>query len=250
MSDKEKKSIALPSIKSEVKKELWQYNWIIYGQPKVGKTTFLADFNNPLFICTEDRHKHLSIFKVPEKGALKSWVEIKEALTVVRKSIEKGDFKFKTIVVDTIDNAYKFCTDYICAKHNIEHEGDLGFGKGYGFIRNEFFNVFSYLCSLGVAVVFISHAEDKTLNDKVVEYVKKMPTLPNTGKKVLGPLVDIIGYIGFNPEKEKRDQRLLYLQGSETLEAGCATGVVMPAVMPLDFKLIEAEWKKNNKGEK
>ena len=66
----------LPEKKSEVKKEMWEYHWLVYGQPKVGKTTFVSEFNNPIFICTEDRHKHLSLFKVPQEGAIKSWVEI------------------------------------------------------------------------------------------------------------------------------------------------------------------------------
>lgn len=42
----------------------------------------------------------------------------------------------KTVVIDTIDNAYKFCTDYIVKKYKIEHELDLGYGKGYALVNN------------------------------------------------------------------------------------------------------------------
>jgi hypothetical protein len=37
-----------------------------------------------------------------------------------------------------VDNAYKMCSDYVCKKFKIEHESDLGYGKGYALINNEF----------------------------------------------------------------------------------------------------------------
>lgn len=235
----------LPKEKSEVKKELWEYHWLIYGQPKVGKTTFLADFNDPLFICTEDRHKHLNIYKIPSEGAIKSWKEIKEALGKIKTAIHAGEFKWKTIVIDTIDNAYKFCASHVLEEAGHKHESDMEWGKGYALIKEEFFKVFSHLCSLGVAVVFISHSEDKSVKTRSMEINKTVPSLSATGKKVLMPLVDIIGYIGF--DHEEINKRVLYLQGNESLEAGCATNVSMPAVLPLDFKLIEKEFKKGGK---
>ena len=50
--------------------------------------------------------------------------------------IPEANHPFKTIIIDTIDNAYKFCTDYVLKKFKIEHESDLGFGKGYAIGRH------------------------------------------------------------------------------------------------------------------
>jgi len=52
----------------------------------------------------------------------------------------------KTIVLDTVDNAYKMCSDYVCKKFKIEHESDLGYGKGYALINNEFQRVIKQTC--------------------------------------------------------------------------------------------------------
>jgi hypothetical protein len=41
--------------------------------------------------------------------------------------IVDGKHPFKTVIIDTIDNAYKFCTDSILKKFKIEHESDLGY---------------------------------------------------------------------------------------------------------------------------
>jgi hypothetical protein len=235
----------LPTEKSEVKKELWQYHWMVYGAPKVGKSSFVAEFNDPLFICTEDRHKHLNIFKIPQEGAIKSWKEIKAALGDIKKSIDSGDFKWRTVVIDTIDNAYKFCAAHVLKEAGCKHESELEWGKGYALIKEEFFSVFSYLCSLGVAVVFVSHSEEKSMTSRSLKITKTVPSLPASGKKVLMPLVDIIGYVGFHHDEENK--RMLYLEGTETLEAGCATSVKMPASLPLDYQTIEKEFKKGAK---
>jgi hypothetical protein len=236
----------LPDKKSEIKTEIYQYHWLIYGHPKVGKTTFAAEFNNPLFICTEDRHKHLKIFKTPEEGAITSWREFKDTLNNIDSELKNGTFKWKTVVIDTIDNAYKFCREYTNKKMGIEHESDIGFGKGWEAIKTEFFSTFSTLTSKGERMIFISHAQERTLNDKVVEYHKIMPSLETTGRKVILKLVDIIGYVGFSSDSDKKDKRVLYLQGTETLEAGCATSQQMPAVMDLNYKVIEEEFKKRS----
>lgn len=245
----EKMTIKLPSTKSPIVKELANYHWLIYGSPKIGKTTFASQFNNPLFICTEDRHKALSIYKLPERGAINSWQELKDIFNSIDLEIKNGTFKFKTIVIDTVDNAYKFCREYTNKKMGVEHESDIGFGKGWQAIKQEFFKVFSTLTSLGVAVIFISHAEEKPMNDKVMEYMKLTPSLETTGKKVIWPLVDIIACVKYSTDKDKADERVLVLKGSETVEAGCSIpqNSSIPAVMPLDYNAIQKEFEKGVK---
>ncbi len=67
---------------------------------------------------------------------------------------------FRTIIIDTIDNAYKFCTDHIVKKYKIEHESDLGYGKGYALVNNEFQRVLTKLAFLPYGLFLISHAKE------------------------------------------------------------------------------------------
>ncbi len=64
------------------------------------------------------------------------------------KLLAKGDHNFKTLVIDTVDNAFKMCSDYVCAKHGIEYEGDMGHGKGWALVKNEWHRVLTRLASL------------------------------------------------------------------------------------------------------
>lgn len=234
----------LPTKKTEVKRDLWQYNWLLYGQPKIGKTTFAAEFNEPLFICTEDRHKHLSLYKLPATGgAIKTWQEFREITLEISKQVEAGTFKWKTVVIDTVDNLYKLCCAEFNKEHDIVHESDLEWGKGYKLLEAKFFSAINFITSLGVGVVFISHSEEKTIKTKTVEYSKTLPGLPKIAREMVSKIADIIGYIGF----DKEENRIINLQGNRYLEAGCATDVQMPESMPLDYKLLQKEFNKGAK---
>ena len=41
--------------------------------------------------------------------------------------MSEGNHPFKTVVIDTIDNAYKFCTDYESCLMQDEPEGEVCF---------------------------------------------------------------------------------------------------------------------------
>ena len=74
--------------------------------------------------------------------------------------IAEGGHPFKTIIIDTIDNAYKFCTDYVLKKAGKEHESDLAYGKGYAIVNNEFQRVLTKLAFLPYGLFLISHAKE------------------------------------------------------------------------------------------
>ena len=97
-------------------------------------------------------------------------------------------------MIDTVDNAFKFCSDYVCAKHNIEYEGDMGHGKGWALVKNEWHRVLTRLASLPYGLILISHAQDKTIETRTGEYTKTQPSLPDRARNVVLGLVDMILY--------------------------------------------------------
>lgn len=127
----------LPTAKTQPKPNLAELTVLVYGQTKIGKTTFCAQGEDALFLATEPGLNSLSVYQTP----IQSW----EDLLNVCAEITEGKHPFKTVIIDTIDNAYKFCTDYIVKKYKIEHESDLGYGKGYALVNNEFQRVLTKL---------------------------------------------------------------------------------------------------------
>ena len=130
-------SIVLPTEASKPVTELGKQTILLYGSPKLGKSSFASKAPGSLFFECEPGLNHLEVFKVPTY----SW----EAFLEACKLVAKGDHNFKTIVIDTVDNAFKMCSDYVCAKHGIEYEGDMGHGKGWALVKNEWHRVLTRL---------------------------------------------------------------------------------------------------------
>ena len=173
---------------------------------------------------------HLEVFKVPTY----KWEDFLEAC----KLIAKGDHNFKTLVIDTVDNAFKMCSDYVCSKHGIDYEGDLGHGKGWALVKNEWHRVLTRLASLPYGLILISHALDKTIETRTGEYTKTQPSLPDRARNVVLGLVDIILYGDSVSRKDAAGNviidRVLRTKPHPTYEAGDRTGR-LPDVLPLDY---------------
>lgn len=229
----------LPTKKSAIKRNIWEYSWLLYGAAKIGKSTFASQFNDPLFIATEDRLKSLNVYKVPETGAISSWEEFLDICNEILDSINAGEFKWKTIIIDTVDILINQCTDYVGKKNDFVHPTDLGWGKAYFLINNEFFRVINKLMSLGLGVVFISHDKQKNVKSRTLEITKTTPKAPGQTGELLMNAVDIIAYIGF--DKESPEKRCVYFRGSEVLDAGDSTERLLP-MMAFDYRSIEAQF--------
>ncbi len=136
-------TVTLPTTKTKPTTDLAKQSILLYGVPKLGKSSFASQFPEAMFFECEPGLNHLEVFKVPTY----SW----EAFLEACKLLAKGDHNFKTLVIDTVDNAFKMCSDYVCAKHGIEYEGDMGHGKGWALVKNEWHRVLTRLASLPMA---------------------------------------------------------------------------------------------------
>ena len=226
--------LTLPTAAAKPTTALSQQTILLYAPPKFGKSSFAARAPGAIFLECEPGLNHLEVFKVPTY----SW----EAFLEACKLIAKGEHEFKTVVVDTIDNAFKMCSDYVCAKHGIEYEGDMPHGKGWTLVKNEWHRVLTRLASLPYGLILISHAMDKTIETRTGEYTKTQPTLPDRARNVVLGLVDIILYGDSEIKKDASGKttvdRVVRTKPHPTYEAGDRTGR-LPASLPLDYETFE-----------
>jgi hypothetical protein len=224
-------SIALPTEATKPVTELGKQTILLYGSPKLGKSSFASKAPGSLFFECEPGLNHLEVFKVPTY----SW----EAFLEACKLVAKGEHNFKTIVIDTVDNAFKMCSDYVCAKHGIEYEGDMGHGKGWALVKNEWHRVLTRLASLPYGLIMISHSIDKTIETRTGEYTKTTPSLPDRARNVVLGLVDIILFGDSIAKKDAAGnvtiERVVRTKPHPTYEAGDRTGR-LPELLPLDYE--------------
>ena len=163
----------LPTAKTQPKPNLADLTVLVYGQTKIGKSTFCSNSEGALFLATEPGLNALDVYQAP----LQSWDDLLNACA----EITEGKHPFKTVIIDTIDNAYKFCTDYIVKKYKIEHESDLGYGKGYALVNNEFQRVLTKLAFLPYGLFLISHAKEIEVDTRTGKYTRVVPDAARQG---------------------------------------------------------------------
>lgn len=222
--------IALPTAKTKISHDFTTKSILLYSPPKFGKSTIASQFPNALFFECEPGLNSLEVFKVPTFN----WPDFLEACNLVAA----GNHPYKTIVIDTVDNAFKYCSDHVNAAHKIEYEGDLGHGKGWAFVKNEWHRVLTKLASLPYGLILISHAVERQVETRTGNYTRTVPSLPDRARNVVLGMADIILYGEVVATKDKDGnfvtQRVLRTKPHPSYEAGDRTGR-LPDTIPLDF---------------
>lgn len=223
--------------------------WMLIGPPKIGKSTLASGWPGVRFLVTS--RKEVGSLKVPY-ALIDTWkktVDVLEHLIANRNTIYKDT---KTVVVDYIDQVHVNCGTFICKKLGVDHESEAGYGKGVNMIDSEFRRWMNKLIASDYAVVIISHLQEKEVIKDGKSFRKQVSTLPDRPRKIVIPLVSVIGVIQFDTQaiKEKDkirhvNRRVISFEATEYIEAGDRDGYLPNEVTLLrnqvdNFKLFES----------
>ena len=129
---------------------------VLYGVEGIGKSTFAAQFPNPVFIDTEGSTSNMNVQRLDNPN---SWQMLLDEVNYVKQSRICS-----TLIIDTADWAETLANQHIIARNGITSIEDLGYGKGYTMVKEEFgklLNLLSELTDAGINVVVTAHAELK-----------------------------------------------------------------------------------------
>ena len=188
----------------------------MYGGWKTGKTTTAVKFPKHFLLAFE---KGYSAIPGAMAQPINSWSEFKQVLRQLKD--DKAKEMFETIIIDTGDIAYDYCTKYICANNNADTVSDIPFGKGYGLIEKEFDECLRKIVQMGYGLVIISHETDKTFTDESgKQFNKIVPTLDKRANNVIARMCDLIGYTRSVTDEAGNEKVLMFLRGTSRYEAG------------------------------
>jgi hypothetical protein len=226
----------LPTTKTPPKTSLADLTVLVYGPTKIGKSTWCSRAEGALFLATESGLNNLEVFQAP----IANW----EQLLAACGEIAAGNHPFKTIVIDTVDNAFRMCADYVCAKHKVEHESDLAYGKGYALVTNEFYRVLNKLALLPYGLFLVSHSTEREFETRTGKVTRIVPTLPDKARKIVLGMVDMILFCDLDaaPGADGKQvvRRVIRTKPATAYEAGDRTGR-LPETIDLDFaKFLDA----------
>lgn len=108
------------------------------------------------------------------------------------------------------------CQKYICSQLGIENIGDGGWtNNGWARYKKELEEVFRSITMMGYALIFISHAKEKTFKrTDGSEYTMICPTVQTSACSILEAMSDIYGY-AYPSNKEGTSKRYLMLRSAD-----------------------------------
>lgn len=141
---------------------------VIYGPEGIGKSTWAANFEKPIFISTEDGLKGVNPkpFAFPEA---EKWTDIIEAID----ELINNNHDYKHLVLDTLDWAEVLCQRYVVARDGKDSIESYGWGKGFTIAAEEFKRLIDKLNVLrkqkNMSIVLLAHSSVSTFNNPTGE---------------------------------------------------------------------------------
>lgn len=215
---------------------------VVYGPPKLGKSSFGAESEAPVFVTTEDGVDNIPVDQTP---VAKTWDEFVANI----KSVAVDKHSFKTLVVDTLNGAAQLAAQHVCDKL---FKGDWGprgfasFGQGWSATSEEMRVILDPLDACrqrGMWVLMLAHTGIQSVKNPVEgDFSKYAPDLDRKIWSRFYGWADIILRGDFEYtvlESQKRaagtSTRVLRASGSAAEDAGCRVGYELPATLPLSW---------------
>tara|TARA_R100000808_G_scaffold15993_1_gene36433 strand:+ start:7454 stop:8125 length:672 start_codon:yes stop_codon:yes gene_type:complete len=182
---------------------------LLYGAPKVGKTTMLSVLDDCLIIDTEKGSRMI-------EGYIQEVNSREELINTLIEIKESKDVSYKYIAIDTIDKVAEWAERQVCKEEGVAAIGDLAFGKGYGMVREKVSRTLSAFKEVAEHLIIIGHrkvAYAVTEGNPIV--IPESIDLTGKLKNVIMAGCDAIGYVYRN-----EDELMVSFKANDAIEAG------------------------------
>ena len=169
---------------------------ILFGLPKVGKTTILSTLDNNLILDFEQGTTYVDALKVQ----INSLKELKECI----KAIKEAGKPYKYITIDTITAVEEMAkplalqmwqnSPLYTTKYEVKDITQVPQGAGYSFWRQAIEVIIDLIASATDNIILCGHVKDAALAENVTGSIKQLDL---TGKvsRILSARSDAIGFV-------------------------------------------------------
>jgi hypothetical protein len=176
---------------------------ILYGTHGVGKSSFAAQADKPVFIQTEEGLDALDVTSFP---LATSYGDVMEAL----RSLYTEDHDFGTVVLDSADWMEQLIFKQVAVNHKVTNIDEIGFGKGYAFATDLWRNVMEGFDLLRnekkMAVILLGHTQVKRFDDPLTDsYDRYMLDMHKGGAAIISEWCDLLMFANYRVNTVKSD---------------------------------------------
>ncbi len=205
---------------------------LLYGAPKVGKTTALSQLNDCLIIDTEGGANMVD-------GYIETVNNRDDFIALLQEAKEGHDYTY--VALDTVDKVADWAEKAVCLEEGVTAVADLAFGKGFGMVREKVLNTIQVLKEIFPHVIIIGHRKwAKSIVDGKALVEPESLDLTGKLKNMLMADCDAIGYVYRDDEKGKL---MVSFKPNDSLEAGSRSPHLRGKEIELKWNLIYKEKK-------
>ena len=166
---------------------------VVYGPPKIGKSTFAASAPAPIGVITEEGLDNIDVSAFPRA---EKYEDVIEAIT----TLYTEQHEFQTVFVDSLDWLEPLILAKVCKDNGVDNIEKIGYGKGYIFADDLWKTFFAGLDRLrndrGMTVVCIAHEQLTKVKDpsQANDYDAYSLKLNKRATALVNEWADIIGF--------------------------------------------------------
>lgn len=231
---------------------------LLYGYEGVGKSTFGANAEKPIFIQTEDGLRQLDVSKFPLSTSYQSVMESIYALVTE----EHG---FKTLIIDSLSMLEQLIWKDVCDEFKVKNieKADGGYGKGYKHAMNRWNDFLTLLnranTEKNMTILLLAHVGKQEVKDPENNtYDRTAPRLNNLAEGAISQWCDCVFFAykeivvretdeGFSSKRgmalDKGDNRIMRTTSSAAVIA--KNRYNLPKFLPLNYQTMMEEINKN-----
>lgn len=183
---------------------------ILFGKPKIGKSTAISNLDNCLILDLEGGTSYLDALKIDIKQLSEERNEepiktLKEVINKIKTANkEAGKFVYKYGAIDTISILEDMVMPIALSLYKKTTQGrnfqgtnvlDLPNGAGYQYSRSALWIVLDELSECFDTLIILAHLKDKLLEREGKEMVERGIDLIGKSASILSANVDAIGYM-------------------------------------------------------
>jgi len=223
---------------------------LLYGVHGVGKSTFGAMAEKPIFIQTEEGINDLEVDRFP---LATKYSDVLNALS----ALYTEEHNYQTVVIDSLDWLERLIWAEVCAKRGVETIEDIGYAKGYVFALTQWREIFAGLDALrterGMQAILIAHARiEKFANPETDTYDRYSPRLQKLASALVQEWTDEVLFATYQVHTKTTNEgfdrkRVVGLGAGERIvrtterPAHVAKNrLSLPDEFPLDYRLYAA----------
>ena len=212
--------------------------WVFFGSPKTGKSSFAAQWDNPICFDLESGYTNIEADIITPKTHAEFEKEIKNPKNL------KG---YSTVIIDTIDLVYEMIEQTTIEtlnrklKTSYNFIGEFPHGMGWAvarintkkFIFNDLFNI----TRMDKNVVIIAHEKTITITRNGKEENAFKLALPGQTSTTVASLADVVGRVYSKSIAGKLEPRISFAPGQD--DGGSRIKSLANKDIPLDFTVLK-----------